>query len=38
LFLTLPFQREDLFKMFLSMLHLKPLRLKTAKMKMKPKY
>jgi hypothetical protein len=37
LFLTLPFKREDLFKMFLSMLHPKPLRLRIAKMKTKPK-
>jgi hypothetical protein len=37
LFLALLFQREDPFRMFLSLLHLKPLRLRTAKMKMKPK-
>jgi hypothetical protein len=32
-----PFQRGDLFKMFLPMLRLKPPRLRTTKMKMKPK-
>jgi hypothetical protein len=37
LFLALPFQREDLFRMFMSMLRLKPPMLKTAKRKMKPK-
>jgi hypothetical protein len=37
LFLALPFHREDLFKMFMSMLRLKPPRLRTAKIKMKPK-
>jgi hypothetical protein len=37
LFLALPFRREDLFKMFLSMLCSKPPRLRTAKMKMMPK-
>jgi hypothetical protein len=37
LFLVLLFQREDLFKMFLSMLCLKPPRLRTTKMKRKPK-
>jgi hypothetical protein len=37
LFLALLFQREDLFRMFLSLLHLKPLRLRIAKMELKPK-
>jgi hypothetical protein len=37
LFLALLFQREDLFRMFLSLLRLKPPRLRIAKMKMKPK-
>jgi hypothetical protein len=37
LFLALPFQREDLFIMLLSMMYLKPLRLRIAKTEMKAK-
>jgi hypothetical protein len=37
LFLALLFKREDLFRMFLSLLRLKPPRLRIAKMKVKPK-
>jgi hypothetical protein len=36
LFVALLFRREELFKMFLSMLRPKPPRLRIAKMKMKP--
>jgi hypothetical protein len=37
LFLALLFKREDLFRMFLSLLRLKPPRLRIAKMNVKPK-
>jgi hypothetical protein len=37
LFLVLLFQREDLFRLFLSLLRPKPPRLRTAKTEMKPK-
>jgi hypothetical protein len=37
LFLALLFQREYLFRMFLSLLRLKPPRLRIAKTEMKPK-
>jgi hypothetical protein len=37
LFLILLFQREDLFRLILFLLHLKPLRLRKARMEMMPK-